>query len=248
MKRYIYEFGIYLIRIKFVIRNKYFLSIIASVFCTFAFSQPKHEIGLQTDNDSYLAGGSDRYYTNGISLYYQKALNTKLEKKSDVTKIIFGIELTQKMYNPKSGYVQSPKDIDRPFAGYTYIATHLNLLYKNETNISLSVQLGSIGKNSGTEAVQNFIHRVLNMYEPFGWQYQINNQFIFNVSAEYNKLLFRKSFLDLIFNSIVILGNGNIGADIGSTIRIGKFNSLFNSMATKSLIQNRFLLYRNILF
>ncbi|MFP3831680.1 lipid A deacylase LpxR family protein [Chryseobacterium sp. SIMBA_028] len=193
----------------------------------------KNEIGIQTDNDSYLANGSDRYYTNGIFLYYLRALN--LPKGSKLANKIIGVEVVQKMYTPQSAVILSPKHIDRPFAGYIYIEPHINLLYKNETSIKLAVQIGTIGKLSLAESTQNLIHRILGLYETKGWQYQIDNQFIFNMSSELSQSFFKKSFFDLTLNSKLDLGNSLIGINTGPILRFGKFNSLSNSKLTQSL-------------
>ncbi|WP_448635662.1 lipid A-modifier LpxR family protein [Pedobacter panaciterrae] len=35
----------------------------------------KNEFGFKSDNDSYLAQGSDRYYTNGLFINYRRAMD-----------------------------------------------------------------------------------------------------------------------------------------------------------------------------
>lgn len=200
------------------------------------YSQAKYEVGFQTDNDSYLGHGSDRYYTNGVLFYYRQALEIKNKKSSNLVNKIVEMEAGQKMYTPKSGYIVTQKDIDRPFAGYLYIASHLNLLYNNERSLKLSFQLGVIGKNSGAEQLQTVLHKSLGLYTPMGWEYQINDQLIVNVLAEYNRLLLRESFFDFILSGQVSLGNGFNGVNVASTLRIGKFNQLFNSLTTQSVL------------
>ncbi len=188
-------------------KQRYFLAIFLMAGAVGACSQNRNEIGFQTDNDSYLANGSDRYYTNGIFIYYRKALPIKDEKMTDPAKKIFGIEVAQKMYTPKSASVYHSKDIDRPFAGFSYLAVHYNILNYSESNILLSLQLGVLGKASGAESLQHAIHRLFNLYEPHGWEHQIGNYFVINLSSSYNKLLLRKSFFDLTFNSQAHFGN-----------------------------------------
>src|SRR4051812_8497514 len=61
------------------------------------------EVGLQTDNDAYLAQGSDRYYTNGFFLFYRHALPV-VESTSLKNKIV-GLELGQKIFNPQTGRI-----------------------------------------------------------------------------------------------------------------------------------------------
>lgn len=191
------------------------------------------EFGFQTDNDGYLAQGSDKYYTNGIFLFYRHALNVK---SSHLANKILGFEAGQKMYNPQSGFIPAARYIDRPFAGYLYVGSTLNLLYDNESNIKLGAQVGVIGPASIARQTQEFIHRTFGFYPPEGWQYQIRNNAVLNLSAEYNKLIVRDQAFDLTLNAYGNLGNGFSGAGIGPMFRIGRLNALFNSVSTQSTV------------
>jgi lipid A 3-O-deacylase len=191
-----------------------------------------HEFGFQSDNDSFLAQGSDRYYTNGLFIFYRQALsttgNTKLANK------VLGLEVGQKMFNPISGSVPNASFVDRPFAAYLYAGANLNLLYKNESNLKLSAQTGMIGPAALGKQVQNIIHDTFGFYTLNGWQYQIRNNFQLNLSAEYNRLLARNSWIDLSASAYGDIGTGFNGAGVGPLVRIGDFNQLFNSVSTQS--------------
>jgi lipid A 3-O-deacylase len=196
------------------------------------------EIGVQSDNDSYLAQGSDRYYTDGIYIYYRHALtvkeNTSLQNK------VLGFETGQKIFNPQSGSISfygqpdNPKYIDRPFAGYLYVSSTLNFLYKNESNLKLGAQIGIVGPSAYGRQTQDFVHDNFNFYHPSGWEYQVDNDFELNLSAEYNRLLARASWIDVSLASYFNLGNGFTGAGAGPLFRLGNFNRLFNSVSTQS--------------
>ncbi|TWJ02511.1 hypothetical protein JN11_01484 [Mucilaginibacter frigoritolerans] len=214
---------------------KLFLLLLCLIGTANLFAQSHStEIGVQTDNDSYLAQGSDRYYTDGIFIYYRHALKVKGKDTATLANKVLGFETGQKIFNPQSGYVPGPQYIDRPFAGYTYIGSTLNFLYKNESNIKVSAQLGVVGPASGAEQVQTWVHKTFGFYTPGGWQYQIQNNFELNLSAAYNKLLARASWVDVSFTSYLNLGNGFSGAGLGPLIRLGNFNQLFNSVSTQS--------------
>lgn len=195
-------------------------------------------MGAQTDNDSYLLQGSDKYYTDGFFMYYRHAMdvsgNSKLENK------VLGFEFGQKIFNPQSGSianyqgVDDPKLIDRPFAAYLYIGSTLNFLYSNESNLKLSAQLGIVGPGAYGKQVQDFVHDNFGFYHPTGWEYQIDNNAELNLSAEYNKLLGRTESIDVSFTSYANLGNGFSGAGFGPLFRLGNFNQLFNSVSTQS--------------
>ncbi|WP_158824812.1 lipid A deacylase LpxR family protein [Mucilaginibacter lacusdianchii] len=206
-----------------------------SVGITPAFAQSHaHEIGLQSDNDSFLGQGTDRYYTNGIYLFYRQGLTNKNLDSSKLANKVLGFEVGQKIFNPYSGYVPNPALVDRPFAGYLYAGANLNLLYKNESNLKIGLQAGVIGPAALGEEVQNVIHDTFGFYTLAGWDTQIHNSVQLNLSAQYNKLLARASWIDLTGSSYANLGTGFNGAGLGAIVRAGNFNQLFNSVSTQS--------------
>ncbi|MGF7038159.1 lipid A deacylase LpxR family protein [Mucilaginibacter lappiensis] len=216
--------------------NKLFLTLLCLFGTISLFAQTRgHEFAIQSDNDSYLGQGSDRYYTNGIFFYYRKALKAG-EAGSNLQNKVLGFEIGQKMYNPQSGYVPDATYIDRPFAAYSYIGSTLNFLYKNESNIKLSAQLGIVGPAAGGEPIQKLIHNTFGFYKLNGWQYQVRNNVQLNLGAEYNKLLARASWIDVSLSSYANLGNGFTGAGLGPLLRLGNFNQLFNSVSTQSSV------------
>ncbi len=190
------------------------------------------EIGLQSDNDAYLTQGADKYYTNGFFLHYRHAL--KINDGSLLQNKVLGFELGQKIFNAQTGRIPSAIYVDRPIAGYLYAGANLNLLYKNESNLKISAQLGVIGPASLAKEAQTFIHNTFGLYPIDGWQFQIKNAAQVNLSAEYNKLLARTSWVDLSLTSYANLGTGFTGTGAGPLIRIGNFNQLFNSFSTQS--------------
>jgi lipid A 3-O-deacylase len=205
-----------------------------SLFCAVnAFAQThSNEIGLQTDNDSYLGQGSDRYYTDGIYIQYRHALNVKGGESTRLINKVLAFEIGQKIYNPQSG--SRPNLVDRPFAGYLYAGATLNFLYKDESNLKIGAQVGIIGPGAYGKEVQDYVHDNFGFYHPTGWQYQIQNEAQLNLSAEYNRLLVRGGWIDVSLTSYAHFGNGFTGAGAGPMLRLGSFNQLFNSVSTQS--------------
>jgi hypothetical protein len=198
----------------------------------------KSEFGFRSDNDSYLAGGQDRYYTNGLILNFRTALNPVKIKNENLNKMILELEAGQKIFNPQSGNISNSIYIDRPFAGYLYAGASLNLLYQSENNLKLSLQGGTIGPASLAQEAQELMHDVVGFYKIDGWQWQVNNEFAINASAEFNYLINRiaNDKVDFTANSYLNLGNTFSGAGAGLTFRSGAINPLFKSSSSQSRI------------
>lgn len=198
-----------------------------------------NEFGFKSDNDAYLFYGQDRYYTNGLFIYFRHATDQqKLGEKLE--KLTYEISAGQKMYNPISGYVPDPNKQDRPFAGYLYAGGKVNLFYKNERILKAGLELGTVGPNSLSEDAQKLLHRIVGFYTIDGWQYQIKNELTANLSAQYTQLLHRsaKNDVDFSFEGYANVGTTYNGAGAGILFRAGSINQLFNSASTNSLIGN----------
>lgn len=219
-----------------------FLILLFSAIHAFAQTHST-EIGAETDDDSYLFQGFDRYYTAGTFLYYRHALD--INESSKLANKVLGVEIGQKLFTPQTGSianangVDQPSIIDRPFAAYLYVGSTLNFLYKDESNLSLSAQVGVVGPNALGKQTIDFIHDNFGFYHPSGWEYQINNDFELNLSAHYNRLLVRSGWIDLSVSGYANLGLGFTGAGVGPLLRTGAFNQLFNSVATQSSVSRK---------
>lgn len=200
----------------------------------------KSEFGFRSENDSYLAGGQDRYYTNGLALNFRTALNELKFNNKNLRKMILELEVGQKIFNPQSGSISNSIYVDRPFAGYLYGGASLNLLYQSENNLKLSLSGGTIGPSSLAKEAQELMHKVIGFYEIEGWQWQVNNELAINASAEYNYLInrFANDNIDFTANSYINIGNTFSGTGIGLTFRSGAINPLFKSATSQSRISN----------
>lgn len=194
----------------------------------------QNEAGFQSDNDAYLAQGSDRYYTNGLFLYFRHALQTDTTQANLFGKTL-GFEAGQKMYNPQSASVPDFRYIDRPFAAYLYLGSSVQYLFKNESVLKLGLQLGVTGPAAFGRQAQEFIHKTFGFYPPYGWQYEIRNNIGLNLSANYDRLFFRDNWFDGSGNTYVNLGTTFTGAGAGILLRFGKFNPLYHSISTSGL-------------
>ncbi|TZF84716.1 lipid A deacylase LpxR family protein [Pedobacter sp. BS3] len=197
-----------------------------------------NEFTLTSDNDFYTSGYKyDRYYTNGLMLRYRHAL----KPAADSTKRILGFEFGQMLFNPYSTKVPNAADQDRPFTAYLFAGVTLHRFYKNENNLLLSAQLGTIGPMAAGREVQVTYHKLFGLYPVQGWKYQLNNEPGINLAATYNNLFFRnsKQNLDISGTYSAKLGNTFSGASAGFRVRLGRMNAFNQSAAFNSRVNSR---------
>lgn len=201
----------------------------------------KSEFNFRSDNDSYLAYGQDRYYTNGLFLNFRSALNQSELKNDKLNKVIWEIEAGQKMYNPQTGNINNIAFVDRPFAAYLYAGGSINLLYHSESNLKISLQAGTIGPAAKGKEAQELLHNTVGFYKINGWQWQVNNEAGINSILEYNNLLkrFPAGNTDFTLSSYINAGNTFAGAGAGFLFRSGTINQLFNSASIQSTVSNK---------
>ena len=140
--------------------------------CFLGMQANAQQVGFTTENDAYLLKLEDAYYSNGIFLHLSYADQSKKN-----TKRVHRFELGQQIFTPLKRNTRTPADIDRPYAGYTYIQYTRSWFNNEKAVLQLTGTLGIIGPASGGEGLQNTYHRWLK-YAPFlGWRYQISKQF-----------------------------------------------------------------------
>lgn len=195
------------------------------------------EIGFKSDNDSYLANGQDRYYTNGLFITYRKVAEPK-QIKPGLAKKIIELEIGQKMYNAQSGYIPAINYVDRPITAYLYGGGSLNWFTENERMLKASFQIGTIGPAAFGKQAQEFVHQLTGLYAPKGWEYQLYNEIGINLGASYVKMIQRSTSqkLDLAWHGYANLGTTFSGLGVGFMLRSGRVNQLFQSASYHSVI------------
>jgi hypothetical protein len=199
----------------------------------------KQEFGFRSDNDSYLAQGSDRYYTNGLFINYRRAAPQQ-NLKEGMEKKIYELSIGQKIFNPQSGYAPDPAAHERPFAGYLYVGGAINWFRTDESALKAGVEIGTTGPNSLAEDGQRLLHNTVGFYTLAGWEYQIKNEMAATLAVQYIRLLHHPSnnVTDFTFEGYANAGNVFSGLGAGILFRAGRINQLFNSGYTNAVIGN----------
>jgi lipid A 3-O-deacylase len=155
-------------------------------------SEPEYGIlVLEFEND--LFANEDRYYTNGVRASWvtpEPGIPGLLRDLGDLIPFFPGEgelknswSLGQSMYTPKDITLEEPDPDDRPYAGWLYLSGGL----AEETGARLDrlqLTLGIIGPASLADRTQEFVHDVMGVPKPRGWDTQLGNEVTLMVSYE----------------------------------------------------------------
>lgn len=207
----------------------------------FANAQEKlsKEFRLITDNDLYISINKDRYYTSGIFLEYSFLTN---HSNPNLSKKIIDFGLNQEIYTPINPTVRSKGDHDRPFAGYLYGSFGVRNVYKKESILGFSIQIGTLGSKSYAEELQRFIHSLYNFADITGWVYQIRDAFALNFNINYTTNLYTSKNNTFDFGWISNANAGTMFTNLSSGFytRFGfkKLQKIINSVGFYSNLNN----------
>lgn len=200
----------------------------------------KNQLTLTLDNDQYINPNHDRYYTDGTIVSFTHAMQ-RPDSNSKLAKRVLEFQFGQQIYNARTAHIYDKKIFDRPLTGYLFANASLDWLYKNESALKLTVQLGTIGPNALGQQVQDAFHKLFGLYPAGPWPgHELNNEFGVNFDLDYKKLLYRNrgNWFDLAADPEIMLGNTFSYANAGLQIRLGKLGKLFESASTNSRVSS----------
>lgn len=211
---------------------KPFLSLLLFLFgCTNLAAQKTYssELSVITDNDNYDLDFSDRYYSNGFILNFYWAGNKKPLQK--ISTKINRIELGHKVYNPykNNGSINEVlQNMDRPFAGWLYGSFGKTFISNRDHVFLYDAIIGIMGPDALGKQIQRGWHKLIGLYNVYGWEYQLHDEIGINASAAYFHSLIQSAEnknLTLHFVSKATLGNTFTNASAGLLFKTGKLNA-----------------------
>ncbi|WP_394129031.1 lipid A deacylase LpxR family protein [Shewanella maritima] len=156
------------------------------------------------DNDIIV--GSDGDFSNGILLGWQTGAMNELDQASWLIKGLswltlsdrsqhyqWGYNIHQRMWTPIEIEHDFPQAYDRPYAGTLELNSYFGS-FSDEFAQKVQLSLGVIGPASGAEKSQSWVHDITNSEKPNGWDYQVQNQFIGQLTYEADYLITRQPF------------------------------------------------------
>jgi len=154
-------------------------------------SAPKREwaASVRWENDTF--GGTDKFYTDGISLGISHTGPSWMDPFANWLpwgegRRTVGYEVAQGMFTPANKDLSPPDPDDRPYAGILAFGLTLHV-EKDRSYHGLKFVTGVVGPWSLAEETQNAVHGLTGNEKSKGWDYQLENEAIFNLAYEYRK-------------------------------------------------------------
>lgn len=153
---------------------RYQLPTFLTALCSFlliAASAQKQQFTIVSENDSYISVNNDGYYTNGVRLAYQWSSTSPARKK---TERVHSFYVGHNIYTSQFSGEMKKERLDRPLAGYLYAGYHNSLYNAKEDLLKWGISVGVIGPAARGAEVQESAHKVMRIYKPTFWEYQLN--------------------------------------------------------------------------
>lgn len=172
-----------------------------------------------TMENDFLAG-TDTYYTNGlrVELSFNNPEFEKFFKKLGFDHSDFFFLCGQNIYNTSNNDIGKKRPEEPPNAGVLYCGGAINSYKMNKDKSRaksmqrLEAQVGTIGRGSYAEQVQNGFHRMIGDKE-VNWDFQAADRFYFNINFQ----KFRKIGEGDLYGdanpeyNVIVNGGGNAG-------------------------------------
>lgn len=221
------------------------------LFTSVSIFAQSRQIGTLLENDLYTSSVNDKYYTNGIELFYRYLSK---DTTGNTVKKIYEFRAGQHIYNPQSVKAEDPGVHDRPFAGYLFGQFQKGWFYRNESVFKLSIQGGVIGPSSLAEEFQRGIHNVFGYKPVRGWGYQIHDLISMQLNGFYSHPVAKSQHIDLHVKANAFAGTAFVGTNLSLLSRIslkpllpifdsGLYGASVNSDANAHKNQSEFYFY-----
>lgn len=187
---------------------------------------------LASENDLY-TGSGDAYYTNGARAAWLDAdfqppwfadwLVQRLPFMDATAPMVVQYSLGQNLYTPQDITLATSQPADRPWAAYLYGSVGITEGTREQVN-DLELSVGWVGPGALGEPTQKLVHRLVEARNPKGWDNQLDDEPIINVSFQrrwptFVEMPLHKSQITLAPHTGVALGNARTHAAAGLTLR-----------------------------
>ena len=208
-------------------------------------------LALSWDND-IVAGKDGGGYTNGIYLSWAQrnepggdiisapwlTLPLTWMQGDDPTYAYKLHSIGQAMVTPEDITKEVPDPADAPYAGLLFLRSSY-VVVKNDFADHVATLVGVVGPSSGAEQTQKFVHKVVGSDQPKGWDYQLDDQFVWQLqrTAIWRFSVDDSSPFDAVLLADLAVGNLESLAGAGLYLRAG--SGLARSYSTMSFLGSR---------
>ncbi|MCF2496727.1 lipid A deacylase LpxR family protein [Dyadobacter chenhuakuii] len=228
------------------------LNVLLIPFCLSSFSQGLSKDGsgsqlmrVYEDNDflNIYGKGTDRAYSNGLSIDFYKIRNTIptalidriLPKAGEHRTDTYSWGITQLMYTPNNLGTRDFQPNDYNYSGALLIS---HALHSSNTERKYAIQsgftIGLRGSASCAEMLQKSVHRLINDEIPAGWENQLQPKLLINLNFAIEKQVACLSrFVEIIQGVEISTGTLTNTASIYPLVRIGYLNPYFKGLISQ---------------
>ena len=185
-------------------------------------------LSVRYENDIF--GGTDRFYTDGVSISLIHSGPEWLEKLADrlpwsPARHSLGFDFGQLMVTPADKSLVVPDPKDRPYAGILFVGVALHVNANNRYH-GFKFVTGVVGPWSLAGETQREVHRWVGSEQALGWDSQLHNEPLLNLVYEHRR---KYSLLgssrgwsaEAIPTVTAMAGNLLTQAQIGGQLRVG---------------------------
>ena len=208
------------------------------------------------DNDLFL--GNDNGYTNGL---YIASFDVGTAQADDLPKPQFWVKpllwsmpdshaidgaasaytFGQTMNTPSDIRIANPATNELPYSALLALTHHYLTVTENSADLA-STTVGVVGPAALGEQSQKFVHDVIEADEPQGWDTQLGNEVVFQLTRARAQQYWQSESgrMDLVTNITGNLGTISSAVSTGAIFRFGKglmhsyATTLFNSSRTSN--------------
>ena len=208
-------------------------------------------VSVTLDNDLFV--GNDNGYTNGLYVSFYDVGDTSSQIPEHdfwVTPLIWSMPknqavgavnaymIGQTMSTPSDINIVIPDENELPYSALLALTNSYVAITPTYAD-RVSTTIGMVGPAALGEEAQTFIHKIIGGDEPQGWDTQLENELVFQLSRErtWRSWTSDSGDFDFLTNAGLSLGTIQSSINTGMTIRYGR--DLASSYATTLLNSSR---------
>lgn len=189
----------------------------------------KSQVSLRMDNDAFIPGRMDRYYSSGIKVDFYQYLS---KGKS------WSMTMGKEIYTPDLKKDRSLVPLERPFVGMIFLELGIQWR-KSRWLYEISALGGLMGPQTGLGNLHRWYHELVGFPKPEGWEEQLPDAIFGNIFAGAKFHMLGNSVADITLAGNAGFGNWDQRIQLGPIFRLGNLLPLTWSQLSGSRVGSR---------